>query len=123
MIIENFTEKSQQALQEAQETAVRYGHQQVDGEHIHYALVRQEDGLIPRLLEYMNVNVRLYESDLERQLDRIPRVEGAGVESLYATRRFNGILVYAQDEARKFKDEYVGVEHLYLALLKERGTP
>lgn len=123
MDMDKFTDKAQQALASAQETALRMKHQQVDGEHLHLALLTQEDGLIPRLLSFMGVNAELVISDIERELDKQPGVYGAAASSLYATRRLNEILLHAGDEAGKFKDEYVGVEHIYLALLKERNTP
>jgi len=123
MDLERFTEKAQQALSLAQETALRMNHQQLDGEHLHMALLTQEDGLIPRLISFMDLDAALVTSDLQRQLDKIPAVFGSGASGLYASRRFNEILMHAEDEAKKFKDEYVGVEHIYLALLRERGTP
>jgi ATP-dependent Clp protease ATP-binding subunit ClpB len=123
MDIEKFTEKAQQTIQSAQEIALRSGHQQVDGEHIHLALLTQEDGLISKLISFMGENVPLIAKDVERELDKMPKVYGSGATSMYATRRFNEILLHSGDEAKKFKDEYVGVEHIYLALLRERSTP
>ena len=107
----------------AQETAVRMGHQQVDGEHIHYALAAQQDGLIPKLLGYMGADTALYVKDVENELNKLPRIQGSTVADVYATRRMSEILIRAQDEAKRFKDDYAGVEHLYIALLKERNTP
>jgi ATP-dependent Clp protease ATP-binding subunit ClpB len=123
MDMDRFTEKAQQALQTAQETALRMKHQQVDGEHLHLALLLQEEGLIPRLLSFMGINTELVISDVEKELGKQPAVYGSAASSLYATRRLNELLLHAGDEAGKFKDEYVGVEHIYLALLKERNTP
>jgi ATP-dependent Clp protease ATP-binding subunit ClpB len=123
MNIDKFTDKAQQAIEVSQEIAVRKKHQQLDGEHLHFALLTQEEGLIPRLIDYMGENAGLVAKDAESELDRIPAVHGSGASSIYASRRFNEIMLNAQDEAKKFKDEYTGVEHLYLALLKERGTP
>lgn len=123
MDIDKFTEKSQQAVTAAQEIALRLGHQQVDGEHIHLALLNQEDGLIPKLISVMGENADLITSSIENELEKLPKVFGNSISSLYATRRFNEILLHAVDEAGKFKDEYVGVEHIYLALLREKNTP
>ena len=123
MDIDRFTEKAQQAIGTAQEIALRMNHQQVDGEHLHMALLTQEDGLIPKLISYMGINTELLISDVQKELDKLPAVYGAGSSGMYATRRFNQILLQAADEAGRFKDEYAGVEHIYLALLKERGTP
>ena len=122
MNIDKFTEKAQAAISAEQEIAIRMGHQQIDGEHIHLALINQEDGLIPRLVEYMGHNVLLYAKDVEAELEKLPKVYGSA-SSMYATRRFNEILIHAEDEAKRFKDEYTGVEHVYIALLKERNTP
>lgn len=123
MNIEKYTEKAQEAVSTAQEIAVRLGHQQVDGEHIHLALVNQEDGLIPKLIGYMGQDVLLYAKDIERELEKLPKVHGSGASSMYATRRFTEILIHAEDEAKRFKDEYTGVEHIYMALLKEKDSP
>lgn len=123
MNIEKFTEKAQGAISSAQDIAVRLGHQQIEGEHIHLALASQEDGLIPKLIGYMGHDISLYIKDLEGELDKLPKVYGSGASSLYATRRLNEILIHAEDEAKRFKDDYTSVEHIYMALLKERNTP
>ena len=120
MNIEKFTEKAQEAISLSQEIAIRMGHQQVDGEHIHLALLSQEDGLIPKLIGYMGMDVSLYTKDIEAELEKLPRVYGSGADSMYATRRFNEILIHSEDEAKRFKDEYTSVEHIYISLLKEK---
>ena len=123
MDMDKFTEKAQQALGTAQEIALRMKHQQVDGEHLHLALLTQEDGLIPRLISFMGIHNELLVNDVEKELEKQPAVYGTAASNLYATRRLNELLLHAGDEAKKFKDEYTGVEHIYLALLRERGTP
>lgn len=123
MDMDKFTEKTQQALASAQEIALRMKHQQVDGEHLHLALLTQEEGLIPRLVSFMGINNELIIDDVEKELGKQPAVYGTAASNVYATRRLNEILLHAGDEAGKFKDEYVGVEHIYLTLLKERNTP
>ena len=123
MDMDKLTEKAQQAMVSAQETALRMNHQQVDGEHLHFALLTQEEGLIPRLINVMGINIDWLINDVENVLKKQPAVYGATASGLYATRRLNEILLHAGDEAKKFKDEYVGVEHIYLALLRERKTP
>jgi ATP-dependent Clp protease ATP-binding subunit ClpB len=122
MNLEQCTEKAREAVMAAQDTAVRMGHQQLDGEHVHYALVSQEEGLIPRLLHYMGADTALYVKDLETELEKLPKVYGQGTQ-MYAARRLNEILLHAEDEAKRMKDEYTGAEHLFIALLKERNTP
>ncbi len=123
MNIEKFTQRAQEAIASSQEAALRHHHQQVDGEHLHLALLTQEDGLIPRLLGIMNVDKKMLEADLERELGKIPSVTGSGSDSLYATRRFSELLIKAEDNIKRFGDTYAGVEHIYLALLAERNTP
>lgn len=123
MNLDKYTEKAQEIVSLSQEAALRNSNQQIDGEHIHMALIIQEEGLIPRLLRYMGINMQLYENDLKLVLDKIPKVYGNAADSMYVTRRFNQIFINAEDEAKKFKDDYVSVEHIFLALLKEKNTP
>ncbi len=123
MNIEKFTQRAQEAIAAAQAEALRHQHQQVDGEHLHFALVSQEDGLIPRLLGIMGVDKNALQNDLEREIDKLPGVTGSGSDSLYASRRLSALLVAAEDGTKRFGDSYAGVEHLYLALLAERKTP
>ncbi len=122
MELDRLTEKAMAAVQAAQEITIRMGQQQIDGEHLHLALASQQDGLIPRLLGYMGVDTAQYTLALEAELARLPKVQGTAA-SVYASRRFSELIVHAQDEAKRFKDEYTGVEHLFIALLKERNTP
>ena len=113
MDMDRFTDKAQEAIGAAQEIALRMNHQQVDGEHLHMALLTQEEGLIPRLISFTGVDIGLLISDVQRELDKLPAVYGTGASGLYASRRLNSILLQASDEAGRFKDEYVGVEHIY----------
>jgi ATP-dependent Clp protease ATP-binding subunit ClpB len=119
------TEKSQLALAEAQKNAVRYGHQEVDGEHLLLALLRQEDGIVPKLLAKAEADVEGLADELERDLGRRPRLSGAGYapDKIFLSQRLARLLVKAEDEAKRLKDEYVSAEHLFLALAEEgRGT-
>jgi ATP-dependent Clp protease ATP-binding subunit ClpB len=124
MDLSKFTEKSQAALTEAQNIATRNQHQAVDVEHLLLALLSQEDGLIPRLFERANAAPALLQTKVEEELNRIPRVSGDSTTSqgLYVTQRMNKLLVKAQDEAKRLKDEYVSVEHLVLAMFDEPAT-
>ncbi|MDD5016712.1 MAG: ATP-dependent chaperone ClpB [Eubacteriales bacterium] len=122
MELDRLTEKAMAAVGAAQETGIRLGHQQIGGEHLHYALATQQDGLIPKLLGYMGIDTAQYVRSVEAELEKLPKVQGASA-SVYAGRRLSELLVKAQDEAGCFKDEYTGAEHLFIALLKERGTP
>ena len=124
MDMNKLTQKSQEAMYEAQNTAVRFGQQEVDGEHLALALLTQEKGLIPRLLEKMNVPVENLKNALEMELRKRPRISGAGQEAgkIYVSQRLSQLLVKAEDEANGLKDEYVSVEHLFLALLDEGSS-
>lgn len=122
MNLEKYTQKAQEAVMESQNIAISHGHQQLDGEHLHLALMKQQDGLIPKLVKYMGADPNRIIADLEDEMNKLPRVAGAG-DNMYATRRLSQLLMEAEKIAGEFKDEYISVEHLYLALLKERGTP
>ena len=122
MNMERMTEKARGAIIDSQKIGVEEGHQQIDGEHLHMALLLQQDGLIPKLLDYMSVNKGALIGDLQVELSKLPKVQGGG-DTMYATRRLNNILVQAEKIANDFKDEYISVEHLYLALLEEKNTP
>jgi ATP-dependent Clp protease ATP-binding subunit ClpB len=122
MNFEKFTDKAQEAVVGAQQLAIKLDHQQVDGEHLHMALLEQEDGLIPKLLQLCGIDTEKYKNNLYQELDRLPKVYGSNASQVYASRRFNQILIKAEDEAKKFKDEYVSVEHIYLVMLNERNT-
>src|SRR5271167_1323036 len=124
MDLNKFTEKSQAALTEAQAIGTRHQHQAVDVEHLALALLEQEEGLVPRLLEKAGVSPDLVKEKLQEALDRIPRVSGDAMtgQGLYVTQRLNKLLVTAQDEAKKLKDDYVSVEHLVLAMFAEPAT-
>jgi len=121
MDFNRLTQKSQEAVQQAQNLATRRGHIEVDGEHLLLALVQQEGGLVPRLLEKLDVVPAGFARALEKELDRKPSVTGPGVEDgkIYVTQRFNRLLLKAEEEAKQLKDDYVSVEHLLLAFLAE----
>ena len=121
MNFEKFTEKAQEAVVVAQQNAIRMDQQQVDAEHLALSLVEQEEGLVPRLLLGMNASPDEIAEEIKRELEKQPKVFGVAATSVYATRRFNQILMSAEDIAKKLKDEYVSVEHLFLALIDERG--
>ena len=121
MTMENFTQKAQQAISESQQLALKNHNQQVDGEHLHAALLDQSDGLIPRLMQLIGVDANRYKADVDALVDNLPKVDGN--VQLYATRRFNELLLHAVDLTKTFGDEYAGVEHLYLALMDEHDTP
>ena len=116
------TEKSQEALLAAQGIATRLSHQNVDIEHLAKALLEQESGLVPRLVEKCGTAPQLLIDKLDSALRAVPAVSGTGIdrEKLYVTPRLNQCLAHAQDEAARLKDEYVSVEHLLLAMFQEQ---
>ncbi len=120
MNLEKFTQKSAEAINIAEKIAIKEGHQQVDGEHLHYGLLAVPDSLILKVLAYMKIDLKGYRDALEQELKRLPSVSG-DVQT-YASRRFHQLLIAAEEEAKQFNDDYVSVEHLYLALLKEKNT-
>jgi ATP-dependent Clp protease ATP-binding subunit ClpB len=121
MDMNRLTQKSQEALQSAQDIAQRLGHTETDGEHLLLALVDQPDGLVPRLLAQVGVNVQTLRDDVNADLDRRPKVTGPGVQpgQINVTRRLLAVLDAAEREAKRLKDSYVSVEHLLLALAEE----
>ena len=122
MNIEKYTQNAQQAVMDCQNIAISEGHQMLDGEHLHMALLMQKDGLIPKLLKYMNVDATAMIADVEEELEKLPKVSG-NADNMYSSRRLSQLLMRAEKIAEEFKDEYVSVEHLYLVLLEEKGTP
>ena len=123
MEMDRFTGEAKDAVDIAQKVALRMNHQQVDVEHLHLALLTQEKGLIPRSISCMGINVDLVVGDVKRELEKQSSIYIASALSLHETSRLNEIIKYATDEADKSKDEYTGVEHIYLSLLGENDTP
>ncbi|MGD8438766.1 MAG: ATP-dependent chaperone ClpB [Syntrophobacterales bacterium] len=123
MDLNKMTQKTQEALHQAQSTALRYGHQEIDGEHVLLALLEQPEGLVPRLFSKMDVPVENLKAEVEAALQKRPSISGPGTEAgkIYVTQRLNRVLIKAEEEAKRLKDEYVSVEHLALALMHE-GT-
>ena len=129
MDLSKTTQKVQEALQQGQVKALRYGHQEVDSEHLLLALLDQENGLVPRLIERVGASVPVVRARTEQELEKRPRVQGSTeAGKVYITQRLNQTLVKASDEAKRLKDEFVSVEHLLLVLadeikfLKENGV-
>ena len=122
MNAERYTQNAQNAIMDSQNMALSEGHQELSGEHLHLALMMQKDGLIPKLVKYMGVEPSLVIADLEAEMQKLPKVSGAA-GNVYASRRLSELFIQAEKEADQFKDDYVSVEHLYLALLNEKRTP
>jgi ATP-dependent Clp protease ATP-binding subunit ClpB len=122
--VDKLTQKSQEALAEAQSIATRLGHAEVDGEHLLMALIDQPEGLVPRLLLQAGTDTGALRADLERELNRRPRVSGPGATpgQVSVTRHLAAVLDTAEREAKRLKDDYVSVEHLVLALTEDGST-
>lgn len=121
MNIEKYTQKMQGAILDSQNLATSYGHQQLEIAHVHYAIISDSDGLIPKLLEAMNVDVRALKADLEKNLEKMPKVSG-GNGQVYMSPELNSVLIKAEKIAGDFKDDYVSVEHLYLAIIDSKNS-
>lgn len=120
MNTQKLTKKSMEILQSAQSIAVRNSNQQVDQCHVLSALMEQEEGLIPQLLQSMNVDVKLFTAQAAKIVDGEPKVTGSGareMNSLYITSDLDKALTAAESEADRMNDEYVSVEHLFLGLI------
>lgn len=115
MNINKFTQNSIQAVQNCEKIAYDYGNQEIAQEHLLYALVTQNDSLILKLLEKMNIQGALFINRVEEALAKRPKVQGGQV---FVGQDLNNVLIHAEDEAKQMGDEYVSVEHLFLALLK-----
>ena len=122
MNFDKFTQNAQSAIMDCQNIGVQEGNQQLDGEHLHLALMQQQDGLIPKLINLMGVNAGEIVAELQGEVGRLPKVQG-GNDNMYTTRRLNQLLIQAEKIAADFKDEYVSVEHIYMAILEEKNTP
>ncbi|MCU9814117.1 ATP-dependent chaperone ClpB [Paraclostridium sp. AKS73] len=120
MNIEKMTVRVQKGLNEAFNIAVKNHNQQVDAIHLLSALVNQEDGLIPNILEKMNVSVDAFNNSINSELNKLPQIHGEGINSqgVTATRKINEILIKAEEISKEFKDAYISVEHVMIAIME-----
>lgn|SRR5690554_3117303 len=119
MDMNKFTQKSIEAVQESQNIAVRLGNPELSELHMHAALIRNREGLVPRVLSLMGINPDEIRRTVDNKLDKLPKQSGGNI---HPGRSYSKVLMDAEEEAKNFKDEYVGVEHLYLAILSSKGT-
>ena len=117
MNIDKMTLRVQQALSDANATAVKYNNAQIDLIHLFSALVEQEDGLVPNIFTKMGVNVKALSSSINSTLDSMPKVTGEGLGNVYITRKVDEALIKAEEISKKFEDSYISVEHLMLAIM------
>jgi len=119
---DRLTIKTQEALAEAQKLAEKAGHQQIDVEHLALALVRQREGLTPGLLQKLGVDPAVLGRELENELKKIPQVSGSGAGQVAISHRLGDVFSAAEQEAERFKDEYLSTEHLLLAITDAGGA-
>uniref|UniRef100_UPI00402795D3 ATP-dependent chaperone ClpB n=1 Tax=Gemmiger formicilis TaxID=745368 RepID=UPI00402795D3 len=117
-----YTQKTLEALQAAQQLAVEYQHNALEPEHLLHALATQEQGLIPQLLQKLNVDAGSFSAAVAEKLSAMPRVSGSGrdPDKVYISQATDKVLSAAAREAKAMKDDYVSVEHIFLALLDEQ---
>ncbi len=125
MRFDRFTERAQEAAQRAAEIIQRYGHNQIDTEHILLALIEQPQGVISQLLEILKIDSENFKERLDYILRTSPKANifGGGAGQVFITPRVKRIVDQANQEANRLKDEYISTEHLFLAILSERNTP
>jgi len=125
MRFDRFTERAQEAAQRSAEIIQRYGHNQIDTEHILLALIEQPQGVISQILENLNVDANALTERLDYILRTSPKANifGGGAGQIFITPRVKRIIDLANEEANRLKDEYISTEHIFLAILSERSTP
>ncbi len=125
MRFDRFTERAQEAAQRAAEIIQRYGHNQIDTEHILLALIEQPQGVIPQILEVLKVDTNALLERLDYILRTSPKANifGGGAGQIFITPRVKRIVDLANEEANRLRDEYISTEHIFLAILSERSTP
>ena len=114
MNISKFTQKSVEAIQNCEKIAGEYGNQEIDQEHLLFALVSLEDSLIIKLIEKMEIQPEYFKNRVEDYIAKRPKVQGG---NMYMSQALNNVLISAEDEAKRMGDEYVSVEHLFLTML------
>lgn len=119
---DKFTVKAQEAIGEAQQIASNYNHQEVKGEHLLLSLISQKEGVVPSILQKLEVNPKEVKDDLENILAKIPQVYGGAGGQQYIGNELNNVFNIALQEANKVKDEFISTEHLLLALVESEGT-
>jgi ATP-dependent Clp protease ATP-binding subunit ClpB len=110
-----FTQKSVEAINQLEKTALDFGNQEIEQEHLMYVLLNQEDGLIPQLITKMGIDLNMFKSDVEAAINKRVKVKGG---QPYVGQYLNNTLNYAQDEMKRMGDERISVEHLFMAMLR-----
>ena len=116
MNIKKFTQKSLEAVNGSEKLANDYGNQEITESHLLLSLLKQEDGLIPRLIEKMEIKLDYFENDIEKMVASLPKVSGSSQN--FGGKDLNNVLIHSEDEAKAMGDSYVSVEHIFLAIIK-----
>ncbi len=116
MNIKKFTQKSLEAVNGSEKLANDYGNQEITESHLLLSLLKQEDGLIPRLIEKMEIQLDYFENDIEKMVASLPKVSGSSQN--FVGKDLNNVLIHSEDEAKAMGDSYVSVEHIFLAIIK-----
>lgn len=118
------TQKSQEALQAAQNNAIQHGHQEITTEHLLSALLIDDAGMVPRLLNNINIPIKTVRDRVNSLVSKLPRVSGPGMtpDKFYVSSELSKVLVKAEEEMKALKDEYLSVEHLVLAMIESSST-
>lgn len=116
MKIDKFTQKSVEAVNDMEKIASDYGNQQITEQHLLLALLKQDQGLIPKLITKMDIDLNYFSNDIEQMVATLPKVSGN--VQVYVDKYVNDALIHAEDEAKAMGDEYVSVEHLFLSIIK-----
>ncbi len=124
MDFNRFTEKMQEAVRTAQSTAVQHGNQQIDVEHLLLALLEQEGGLAPSILNKADIKVDTLRARVAQEIERLPKVSGpsGGPDQVYVTQRITKVINQAEEEAKRLKDDFTSVEHVLLAITDDSGA-
>src|SRR5699024_3470771 len=115
-----YTQKSIEAIKDAQNTAIKNGNPEVSELHLHLALISDGEGVIQSVLKKMGVDINPYLEDVASKINQLPSTSGSG--NIYPSTVFQRVLLKSEDEAKAMGDSYVSVEHLYMALLKEKNN-
>lgn len=123
MNIDKYTQNAQAAIMEAQNIASENGNQSLEPEHLLLALLNQNEGLIPRLMEYMGIDSSDMEEAVSEEISKFPKVSGSGSGGIYLSGDVTKLFSKAEKKAKEFKDDFVSVEHLFLAMLEVNSSP
>ena len=117
MNIEKYTNRLQEALQNAQNMGIEQGNQQLEAIHLHMALIVQQDGLISKILKYISADADELKRDLNKEIEKLPKISG-GASQMYAGNSLTKLLLKGEEICRSFGDDFVSVEHIYLAIIE-----